>query len=139
MKRSEKQSTRNYILVGDENTVKTALDELQWGFSERTKGLWNTSEIGEEIAFYVTKPTKKIIGFGIINNKKFDNQLTWPDEILFKKSLWPYRFQIKLVFTTKNWDDGIKSPVNLMLNIGRKVIEKKEFAKLRAAAKKKWA
>jgi len=138
MKKIEKLSTRNYILVGDENTIKTAINELQWGFSERNKRFWNTSEIGEKIAFYVTKPTKKIIGFGIIQNKIIDNRLTWPDEILFKKSLWPLRFQIKLLFTTKNWNDGIEPPANLMLNVGRKVIEKKEFLKLYNTAKKNW-
>lgn len=138
MKKFEKQIPRNYILVGDEKTVKIALDNLQWGFSEKSKGLWNKSEIGEEIAFYVTKPIQKIIGFGVIQNKIVDNKLIWPDELFFKKSLWPYRFQLKLFLNIENWDEGVKPPLNMMLNVGRKVIEKKEFLKLKASAKKSW-
>ncbi len=35
------------------------------GFSEKTKGYWNTVKSGDLIGFYVTKPTKKIVGFGV--------------------------------------------------------------------------
>ncbi|MCV0400160.1 MAG: hypothetical protein K5785_09245 [Nitrosarchaeum sp.] len=129
---------RYYILVGDETSWKTALEYNQWGFSKKNIGLWNTIMEGELVAFYATKPIQKIIGFGKISEKFTSNDIMWPDEKIFNKSLWENRIKFKIMLVTKNWNDGIDPPKNMMLNIGRKVIEKKVFCTLINKAKKKW-
>ena len=58
-----------YILVGDEENWKISIKNKIWGFSERNKGSWNKTKPGEYLAFYVTSPIKKIIGFGIVKGK----------------------------------------------------------------------
>ena len=63
------QDKRYYILVGDDSAWKISLTKKVWGFTEKTKGSWNKSYSGDYIAFYVTKPLGKIIGFGKIIEK----------------------------------------------------------------------
>ena len=67
--------SRYYILVADEETWKVALEKHQWGFSQKNVGLWNTTNNGDFVAFYVTKPIQKIIGFGIIQEKYISDEL----------------------------------------------------------------
>jgi hypothetical protein len=130
---------RYYILVGDEATWKIALKHNQWGFSQKSIGLWNTIEDGEFVAFYVTKPVQKIIGFAKITEKFISKEIIWPDEKFFKKSMWGNRIKLKISSHVKNWDDGVDPPPNTMLNIGRKVISKEIFNKLIQNANKKWS
>jgi len=124
--------------VGDEKTWKVALEEYQWGFSPKNVGLWNTSNDDDFVAFYVTKPIQKIIGFGTISEKFVTEDILWPDEKLFKKPIWKFRIKIKPIHVIKNWNNGIDSPKNMILNTGRKVIEKNTFDSLTRDAMKKW-
>jgi predicted RNA-binding protein len=129
---------RNYILVGDEKTWKVALYNEQWGFTQKNIGLWNTINEGERVAFYVTSPVKKIIGFAVINEKFVSKEILWPDEKLFNKSIWENRVKFKIKMLVKNWSDGVDPPPNTMLNVGRKVIKKKIFDDLIKKGKRKW-
>lgn len=134
----DKLNPRHFILVGDEGTWKTALEHYQWGFSERNVGLWNTTNDDDLISFYVTKPIQKIIGFGAITDKFISNEILWPDEKFFKKSLWKYRVKFQVKYLIKNWENGLSVPTNIMLNIGRKVIEKDVYDKFLSEAESKW-
>lgn len=58
-----------FVLVGDEKTWHVSFEKKIWGFSEKMRGFWNTTQHGDLLAFYVTKPTKKIIGFGKVKEK----------------------------------------------------------------------
>jgi hypothetical protein len=58
------EAVRCYILTADEHSWKTSLSFNLWGLSERTKGSWNTTQVGDWVAFYVTRPIGKIVGFG---------------------------------------------------------------------------
>lgn len=131
----KKPQKRYYILVGDERTWKVAIQNLQWGFSQKNIGLWNTINENEYVAFYVTKPIQKIIGFGKITEKFISKKIIWPDEKFFKRVLWENRIKFEMLSNIKNWDDGIDPPPNTMLNIGRKVIEKEVFEELIKNAK----
>jgi len=130
--------SRYYILVGDMQTWETALEHNQWGFAEKNIGLWNTSNEGEFIAFYVTKPVMKIVGFGKIKRKFVSDDMLWPDEKFFKKPIWKYRIKFEIIQQIKNWEDGIEVPHTIMLNIGRKVIQKSIFNSLVKSAESKW-
>lgn len=129
---------RYFILVGDAETWQISLKYNLWGFSESTKGSWNRSDVGDLLAFYVTSPTKKIIGFGEIVRKFVDDTITWPDEIIFKKSIWKYRLEFRLFHVINNWEDGISLPAHIMLNSGRRVVDQGIYEKLVRKAQSKW-
>jgi len=129
---------RYFILVGDQNTWKASFTENLWGFSSRTKGLWNTINVGDYVAFYVTSPIKRVIGFGSVKDKFLDKKLFWPDEKLFKKCLWGYRFRFEITFLVDDWNQGISIPQKIMLNQGRKLVTKDFFLLLLKTADLKW-
>ena len=130
--------TRYYLLVGDEETWNISLKKNLWGFSQKTKGLWNTTNIGDYVGFYVTSPIKKIIGFGIIKNKFIGTDIVWKDEKLFERPFWNYRMEFDIIYVVDSWINGIKSPQGIMLNTGRRVLEKKIFFNLIKIAEKQW-
>lgn len=129
---------RTYILVGEKPNWEVALEKNVWGFTERSKGLWNKSEIGEFLAFYVTAPTKKIIGFGQITGKFVSEKLLWKDEFRFKRPLWKYRIDFKPFYVVNNWEKGISVPTNLMLCSSRTVIDQKQFFNFVNNADNEW-
>lgn len=60
------------------------------GFAEKTKGLWNTTNVEDYVAFYVTSSTKKIVGYGRVITNYLDESIVWPDEKIFNKPIWKY-------------------------------------------------
>jgi len=124
--------------VGDEETWKVALQNSQWGFTQKNIGLWNTTSINDMVLFYVTKPIQKIIGLGTITEKFVSEEILWPDEKIFKRLLWTHRFRFQINHITENWTDGIPPPPNIMLNIGRKAIEKETYDELIKEGKLIW-
>jgi len=81
---------RYYILVGSEENWKVSLEQNLWGFTENSKGSWNTTMTGDVLAFYVTRPLKKVIGFGRVGKKFSSDDLVWNDEKSFNSSIWNY-------------------------------------------------
>jgi hypothetical protein len=133
-----KQEPRYYILVGDEKTWNASFSENVWGFSETSKGLWNTTNMGDFVAFYAITPIKKIMGFGVIEKKVLDETIFWPDEKLFQRSIWKYRIRFRVLHKIQNWNDGIRVPNHIMLNVGRKVVNRETFSILVKDADLKW-
>lgn len=129
---------RYYVLVGDSETWLTSLRHNLWGFSERSKGYWNTAKVGDYLAFYVTSPIKRVIGFGIVARKFTDEEIIFPDERLFGKPLWLYRLEYSKISAIERWEDGVPVPADLMLNVGRKAIDKKTFFQIVRKAEQKW-
>jgi predicted RNA-binding protein len=127
-----------YILVGDLDSWKVAINNRIWGFSDRSKGNWNTLEVGDFLAFYVSSPLKKIIGFGAATKKYIDNTKTWPDEFLFDRSIWNYRINFESFHVVEDWNDGIQAPRGLLLNVGRKKIERDMFFSILSKAQSSW-
>lgn len=134
----DKEQPRFFILVGDQESWEISIKKKIWGFGERTKGLWNTSQPNDLLAFYVTRPIGKVIGFGKITGKNVDDSLLWPDEFRFKRSMWKYKIQIKILYSVKDWNKGVSVPTGLMLNTGRKLVTKEIFASLIKNADSKW-
>ena len=130
--------TNFYILVGDEITWECAFKKNWWGFTDRTKGSWNTIEPGDKLVFYVTKPIKRAIGFGKVEKKFTNKTIFWPDEKLFNRIIWPYTLEFKTIHKISDWNKGIQIPKDIMLNQGRKKIDEKIFLELISDAKKTW-
>ncbi len=129
---------RFYILVGERRNWEVSLKEKLWGFTERSKGSWNTTKVNDLLAFYVTNPIMKIIGFGKVTDKFVNEDLTWDDEKLFKRSLWKYKIAFKIFYVSDNWEEGLQLPPNLFLQVSRRVVDKKVFFSLIRNADKKW-
>ena len=127
-----------YILVGDKRTSKIAFTKNVWGFTKKTIKLWDAVEKGDNVCFYITKPIKKIVGFGKIEEKFESTEIFWPDEILFKKILWPYRLEFRPIIVINNWSEGLDPPPKVILNQGRKKIKEDVFAELLIQGEEKW-
>jgi len=119
-----------YVLVGNRRTWKVSLEKKVWGFTEQTKGFWNTSEKEDRVLFYVTSPTKKIIGFGKFGKKFVDEEIIWPEEKLENKVIWKYKIKIKISDTVNQWNDGISLPKKIIVIQGRTKIQGHEFEKI---------
>jgi hypothetical protein len=127
-----------YILVGDIETWKTAIMHKVWGFSDRSKGYWNTANIDDYLSFYVTSPVKKIVGFGTITDKYIDNNKIWPYEFFFNRSIWKYRFRFRIFYVLEDWDKGVPVSNDIILNVGRKKIEQGFYYSMVSKAEKLW-
>ncbi len=87
----------------------------------------------------MTDPVKKVIGFGTIKRKFIDETVIWSAEkYLFKRALWKYRIELKKIYVTNEWNRKIHAPSGLMLNTGRKMVDKKTFTTLVKEAQTKW-
>ncbi len=129
---------RYYILVSDIENWEKSFEIETFGFSEKTKGSWNKSCVGELVAFYVMSPIKKIVGFGIITEKVIEEDLVWPDELLFERSLLKYRLKFNIIFKLDDYFKGIPVPTNLIFNQSRIIIPKELFFDLIKKSEKEW-
>lgn len=121
----QRNRSRYYVLIGDEDTWKISLANNLWGFSDKSIGNWNRCNIGDYLAFYVTAPTKKIIG--TIKNKFVDENIVWVDEKLFGRAIWKHKFQFEKISVINDWSQGIPIQEKIVLNVGLKLIDKIPF------------
>lgn len=133
-----KPNTKHYILIGDQYTWKIALPNNIWGFKEKSKGYWKACNIQDYLAFYVTSPIKTVIGFGIIRDKLIDENIVWLDEKMFGKSIYKYRIRFDILHVIKDRQKGIEIHNNIILNVGRKLIDKNMFLSLVTEADSTW-
>ena len=124
--------------MADEESWKAAISKNMFGFSEKVMGNWKHINEGELFAVYVMVPIGKIIGFGKVTKKFIDDDLFWPDEKRFNRSIWKYRIKFKIFYIIKDWQDGIDVPTEIILNSSRKVIKKETFKSLVRKAENKW-
>lgn len=132
------ESIRSYMLVGRKENWKTAIEHNVWGFTKNAKGLWNTSKEGEILAYYVTAPLQKIIGFGRISGKVVNNDLIWKEEKLKNQSIWSYKLNLEHIYILKNMNKGVSLTKTMILENSRKILEKEIFDDLVRNAEKKW-
>jgi len=132
------KNIRYYILVGDEKTWEVSFTENLFGFSEQSKGSWNTTNVNDYVAFYCTIPIKKIIGFGQITEKFIEDKIFFPDEKFFKRAVYKYRIKFEKLFVVADWKKGLPPPKNVMLNTGRRVVNEELFSELIKSAEKAW-
>ena len=80
----------------------------------------------------------QIIGFGIATRKTKDEKIIYPDEFLFNKAIWKYKVEFDIYFSMDKLEYGIPLPDNIMVNTGRRVINKERFLHLVHEAEHKW-
>ncbi|MEM3943562.1 MAG: hypothetical protein QXO02_05715 [Thermofilaceae archaeon] len=61
---------------------------------ERAKGLWGKVQPGDRVVFYAVKTG--VIGYGVVEGKFVSKEPLWPREQQEGKTLWPYRFKIRI-------------------------------------------
>lgn len=135
---SREEDPRCYVLVGFEDTWKASLKHSMWGFSERSKGFWNTSALGDYLAFYVGKPIQRIIGFGRITGKMVGDTIIWSDEEFLKRPFFRYRLQFEKFLVVEDWREGIEVSDDLILRSGRALISRSKFLSIVKQAERKW-
>ena len=81
-----------------ENWERSLADNI-WGVKEgKLKKYWEDITKGDILFFYVTSPTKGIVGFGKVTAKFRQDKPLWPDEIRANKVIYPYRWQFDSIF-----------------------------------------
>ena len=128
-----------YLLIGKNENWDISLKKNIWGFTAKNKKQWEQMKSNDLLAFYITKPTQLIIGFGVVKDKFFDNKLTWPTEKFMEEVMWPYKISFKIIYACDNTQEGISLPVKMNLQSSRRKIEYKLFNSLIENADKKWS
>lgn len=127
-----------YLLIGKEDNWEISLKKKLWGFTPRHKKQWERIKSNDLLAFYVTKPTQLVIGFGIVNDKFFDKKLTWTTEKYLGEVIWPYKIFLDIIYMCNNFQDGISLPTKMNLQTSTKKIDNELFITLIENADKKW-
>ena len=85
-----------WILVGNEESWETALQDSIWGAKKNLKNRWDKIEKGDILVFYISRPVSGIVGFGRVETKFKQNKPLWKDEIRGNKVIYPFRFEVKI-------------------------------------------
>jgi len=86
-----------WVLSGSLENWETGLNYKKWGVRITLEKLWQRLQEGDNLAFYVTKPVKGIVGFGRITKKFEENYPLWKDEIRANKVIYPFRWSFQIV------------------------------------------
>ena len=127
-----------YLLIGKDENWEIAIKKKLWGMTVRNKKQWEQMNKNDLLAFYVTKPTQLVIGFGVVNDKFFDKKLIWPTEKFLGELIWPYKISLKILYVCDNLQDGISLPKKLNLQTSKRKIDYELFNFLVEKADKKW-
>lgn len=94
-----------WVLCGKPENWEIALKDEIWGLIPPFGGKWKYLQVGDWLFFYVTSPVIGVIGFGKVQAKFKQNKPLWPDEILQKEVLYPFRFefQSEYVLPKEEW------------------------------------
>ena len=86
----------------------------------------------------MTSPVKKIVGFGRITEKFINDDIVWPDEFMFNRSMWKYKMKFEIIFKLNDSSAGVSVPATMILNQSRKVISKDLFFDLVKKSEEQW-
>jgi hypothetical protein len=131
-----------WILCGKPENWEIAMKDEIWGLIPKFQGKWRHLQVGDYLFYYSTNPIKGIIGLGKVQAKFKQNQPLWPDEIIKKEVLYPYRFefQSEYILATKEWE-ARKIKINLPMGSysGMNLIDDEDtIEKLKESIKQQW-
>src|SRR4030042_384834 len=96
---------RFWVLGGKPENWESALKDEIWGLIPKFAGKWKYLQEGDWLFFYVTSPVVGIMGVGKVQAKFKQNKPLWPDEVLQKQVLYPFRFEFKseYIVSVQEW------------------------------------
>lgn len=86
-----------------------------WGLKADKRGrlYWAALAPNDVVLFYVSGRIKRVVGYGFIRNKFYQDTPFWPEEIETGKVKWPFKFEFDIEFLL-DWDkwkdDGVPIP-----------------------------
>lgn len=100
---------RYYIFAGPKENWNTGIQRRVWGATETIRSIWDSINLGDIAAFYVTSPISRVIGFGRITRKERSEELIWPREINEGRSIWTYKVYFDILHAVNDYrNEGIK-------------------------------
>lgn len=106
-----------WILCGKPENWAIGLKDGIWGLIPRFQGKWKYLSQGDWLIFYATSPLSGVIGFGKAQAKFKQNQPLWPEEIIKKEVLYPFRFEFQSDYVLPEADWKAKK-IKLSLPVG---------------------
>jgi len=125
----------HWIILGPEQSWKTAFKQRGiWGIKEMLYPEWKALEPGDILFFYITKTIRGIVGVGRLKTKFVQDRPLWPDEIIARKVIYPFRFEfdIEYLIEEKEWKNK-KIPIGLSIQEMRRginILQKKTVENL---------
>ncbi len=94
-----------WLAIGPVGNWEIGVKEKVWAVSPAHNKTWKRLRPGDTVFFYATAPVKGIIGLGTVREKRFDEELFWPQEREKGQSLWPFRLRFGdlKVLPKKEW------------------------------------
>ena len=131
-----------WILCGKPEHWSIALKDEIWGLIPKFKGKWRHLQQADWLFFYATNPVTGVIGLGKVQAKFKQNQPLWPEEVLRKEVLYPFRFefQSEYVIPQEQWKTRkIKISLPIGFYSGMNLLDDQDIIdKLREAVKQQW-
>ena len=88
-----------WTLVGDEENWKAAFRQgAIWGIRAKYRSLWERLRPGDSLLFYCKSPIAGAIGVGKLAKTFKQDTPFWPDEERARAVIYPYRFEMNIVF-----------------------------------------
>lgn len=93
---------RNFWIVpGIEKNWQRAFHSLgTWGLKADKHGrlYWAALAPNDVIMFYVSGKVKRVVGYGFIRNKFYQDEPLWQEEMDAGRAKWPFRFEFDVEF-----------------------------------------
>lgn len=134
----------HWIILGPEQSWKTAFEQGGiWGAKEMLYPEWKALEPGDILFFYITKTIRGIVGVGRLRTKFIQDKPLWPDEMIARKVIYPFRFEfdIDYLIEGKEWKNK-KIPIGLSIQEMRRginILQKKTVENLYRNFKEKFS
>lgn len=84
-----------WLLSGNRENWKIALNKKLWGLSSKRKSVWQNIKQGDTLLFYVTQPLSRIIGYAKVSKTFEGKDLIWPDEVQDNELKYPFRIEFE--------------------------------------------
>ncbi len=102
----KKEFKNVWILTGNEENWEIAISSKIWGVREgNLKKQWDKLNSGDLLFFYAKSPVSGLVGLGLAGDKFRQNKPLWPDEVREKKVIYPYRFDLQIVYYSSDFSD----------------------------------
>lgn len=104
--RPQERKVNFWILSGSKENWEIGVADTIWGVRKSLSGSWEKLEPGDILLFYATSPISGVIGCGRLETKFKQDKPLWPDEIIKKEVIYPFRFEFKInyVLPERDWE-----------------------------------